>query len=99
MLDFYTIPLHLPMPDYPEKSGLKFVGGINDKTFYHLQKIGIISKDLDYYSDFKLDTKAIQQIKQCIFDKNLQYDSDVEQLIQIIEKAEQGDFYLAAYGD
>lgn len=38
MLDFYTIKDDQSKPDYPEQVGLKFIGGLDDKTFRNLQR-------------------------------------------------------------
>lgn len=56
MLDFFTIDDNQPKPDFPEKAGLDFAGQLDEKTFFSLQQKGIIAKEFDYYTDFRLDT-------------------------------------------
>lgn len=44
MLDFYIIQDDQAKPNSPEKSGLEFVGGLDEKTVEHLQNKEIIDK-------------------------------------------------------
>ncbi len=77
MLDFYIIKDDQVKPNHPEKSGLEFVGGLDEKTFDNLQNKGIIDGRFDYYSDFRLVAVLIKQIRQTIIQKQLQADNDV----------------------
>lgn len=99
MLDFYTIKDDQSKPKYPEQTGLEFVGGIDDITFYNLQSKGIIDERFDYYSDFRLGTASIKQIRQNIFQKQLQDDLDVKKLVQLFDIADKKQIGLIAYGD
>ncbi|EJL74843.1 hypothetical protein [Chryseobacterium populi] len=99
MLDFYTIKDHLPTSDYPDKLDLKFAGDLDDRTFSQLQSKEIVPRNFDYYSDFRWDRKTIQQICNAITDKNLESDTDVKKLMQLLNAAIQAECSLVAYGD
>lgn len=99
MLDFYIIKDDQSKPNYPEKAGLEFVGGLDDKTFDNLQNKGIIDRRFDYYSDFRLGTVLIKQIRQNILQKQLLADDDVKMLIQLFDAADMQQSGLIAYGD
>jgi hypothetical protein len=99
MLDFYIIKDDQSKPNYPEQAGLEFVGGLDDKTFDNLQNKGIIDSRFDYYSDFRLGTVLIKQIRQNILQKQLQADDDVKMLIQLFDAADMQQSGLIAYGD
>jgi hypothetical protein len=99
MLDFYTIKDDQPKPSYPEQVGLEFVGGLDDKTFDNLQSKGIIDTRFDYYSDFRLGTVLIKQIRQNILQKRMQADLDVKKLIHLLDVADMEENGLIAYGD
>jgi hypothetical protein len=99
MLDFYIIKDDQVKPNYPEKLGLEFVGGLDDKTFDNLQNKGIIDRRFDYYSDFRLGTLLIKQIRQNILQKQLQADNDVKKLTQLFDTAHKKQCGLIAYGE
>lgn len=99
MLDFYIIKDDQSKPNYPEQLGLEFVGGLEYKTFENLQNKGIIDRRFDYYSDFRLGTVLIKQIRQTIIQKQLQADSDVKKLTQLFDSADKNLSGLIAYGD
>lgn len=99
MLDFYIIRDVQSKPGYPEQAGLEFAGGLDDKTFDNLQKKGIIDTRFDYYSDFRLGTTLIKQIRQTILQRKLTEDPDVKNLLDIFEKADKAESGLIAYGD
>jgi hypothetical protein len=99
MLDFYIIKDNQSKPGYPGQAGLEFVGGLDDKTFDNLQNKGIIDSRFDYYSDFRLGTDLIKQIRQNILQKQLQADDDVKMLIQLFDAADMHQSGLIAYGD
>ncbi|MGE8426255.1 MAG: hypothetical protein ACN6O7_00195 [Sphingobacterium sp.] len=99
MLDFYIIDDKQPKPDFPEKAGLVFAGQLDEKTFSSLQQKGIIAKQFDYYSDFRLDTALIKQIQEIIEVKWLKIDTDVKSLIAIISIANNRQSGLIAYSD
>lgn len=99
MLDFYIIKDDQPKPNYPEQLGLEFAGGLDNKTFENLQNKGIIDKRFDYYSDFRLGSLLIEQIRQTIIQKQLQADNDVKKLTQLFDTADKKQIGLIAYGD
>ena len=99
MLDFYIIKDDQAKPNHPQQLGLEFVGGLDDKTYDNLQNKGIIDKRFDYYSDFRLGTVLIKQIRQTILQKQLQADSDVKKLTQLFDSADKNLSGLIAYGD
>ncbi|WP_312747117.1 hypothetical protein [Sphingobacterium multivorum] len=99
MLDFYIIDDKQPKPDFPEKAGLVFAGPLDEKTFSSLQQKGIIAKRFDYYSDFRLDSVLIKQMQQIILSKELQMDTDIKSLTQILDIANNKQSGLIAYSD
>lgn len=99
MLDFYILKDEQALPNHPEKLGLEFVGGLDEKTFHNLLNKGIIDKRFDYYSDFRLGTPLILQIRQTILQKQLQADADVKMLTQLLDRADKKQSGLIAYGD
>ncbi|WP_293908020.1 hypothetical protein [Sphingobacterium sp. UBA5670] len=99
MLDFFTIDDNQPKPDFPEKAGLNFAGQLDEKTFFSLQQKGIIAKEFDYYTDFRLDTALIKQMQQIILSKGLHMDTDVKSLTQILDIANTNRSGLIAYSD
>lgn len=64
-----------------------------------MQNKGIIDRRFDYYSDFRLGTVLIKQIRQTIIQKQLQADSDVKKLTQLFDSADKNLSGLIAYGD
>jgi hypothetical protein len=99
MLDFYLLKDDQALPKHPEQLGLEFVGGLDDETFYNLQNKGIIDNRFDFYSDFRLGTELIKQIRETILQKQLQADADVKMLTQLFDKAEKKQSGLIALGD
>ncbi|MDH6250750.1 hypothetical protein M2347_000477 [Chryseobacterium sp. H1D6B] len=99
MLDFYILKDDQAKPNYPEHAALKFAGEIDDVTFSNLQNKGIIDSRFGYYSDFRWETAVITQIRKNILQKEMQNDTDVQQLIQILETADTEQSGLIAYGD
>ena len=98
ILDFYILKDEQALPNYPKQLGFEFVSGLDEKTFYNLQKNGIIDKRFDYYSDFRLDTPLIQQIRETILQKQLQADPDVKMLTQLFDRAEKKESGLLLMG-
>lgn len=78
MLDFYIIKDDQAKPSSRKQESLEFVGGLDEVVFKNLQKRGIINDRFDYYSDFRLATPLIRQIRENILQKQLQDDSDVK---------------------
>ncbi|WP_166096217.1 hypothetical protein [Mucilaginibacter inviolabilis] len=99
MLDFYLIDDLQAKPNYPDPKDLKFVGGLDNQTFKRLKDKKIIADRFDYYSDFRWDTTLIKQISKTIHQKQLQSDTDVKQLLSLLEAAEKNKNGLIAYGD
>lgn len=99
MLDFYIINDNQSKPSYPEEIGLDFVDALDDKTFNNLQDKGVLDKRFDYYSDFRLGTILIKQIRQNILQKKIQVDEDVKKLLQLFDAADTKQSGLIAYCD
>lgn len=99
MLDFYILKDDQALPNYPKQLGLEFVGGLDEKTFFNLQNKGIIDSRFDYYSDFRLGTALIKQIRETILQKQLQADTDVKMLTQLFDRADKKQNGLIAFGD
>ena len=97
MLDFYLIKDDQPKPNYPEQSGLQFVGSLDEKTFSNLKKNNLIGNQFDYYSDFRWGTTIVLQMQQRII--QVSDDSDIKKLIVLLEIAEKHDAGLMAYSD
>ena len=99
MIDFYSIKDEQSKPNDPEEGGLEFVGGLDFKTFNNLQNKGILDKRFDYYSDFRLGSLFIQQIRQIILQKQFQADEDVQKLLHLFDIADLKQSGLIVYGD
>ncbi len=99
MLDFYLIQDDQPKPDYPEQANLEFVGGLDYKTFENLQNKGVIGSQYNYYSDFRWGTKMIEQQSTNVNLGEFKKDTDLEKLIDILEKAKNKNSGLIAYCD
>lgn len=99
MLDFYILKDDHAKPNHPKQLGLEFVGGLDYKTFENLQNKGIIDSRFDLYSDFRLGTMLIKQIRETIKQKQLQADNDVKKLTQLFDSADKKQSGLIAYGD
>lgn len=99
MLDFYFIKDDQKKPLHPEHSRLEFAGGLDYQTFENLKKKGIIDSRFDYYSDFRIETLQIKQIRQTILQESIQIDSDAMKLTQLLDTAEKKQSGLIAFGD
>jgi hypothetical protein len=99
MLDFYLLPDNHAKPNSPEQAGLKLIGQLDSKTFEQLIIKKIIADRFDYYADFRWDTLLIKRIYRNIQQKQLQTDTDVKQLLAILDIAEKEHCGLVAYGD
>ena len=97
MLDFYFIPDDQPKPNNPDETN--FAGNLDDKTYYNLQKKGIIDERFDFYSDFRWSKVLLQQIYERIEKKQLFSDTDVQQLLHMVDSAIERKCGLMAYGD
>ena len=98
MLDFYFIPDDTSKPnDGPPV--LDFVGDLDPKTFSNLQKKGVIDDRFDYYSDFRWSETLVKQIRQIIESKQMHSDTDVKQLLELLDSAIAKQSGLIAYGD
>ncbi len=98
MLDFYLIKDEQPKPNDPEQAKLKFIIGMNSKTFENLIKKRIIDSRFDYYSDFRWNNQFIKQIKTKTINNN-NSDSDIERLNTILKKAIESKCGIIAYSD
>ena len=99
MLDFYLIQDDQPEPEYPEQAELEFAGGLDYKSFENLRAKGLIADRFDYYTDFRWGTDLIRQINEQINKKSGESDSDVKQLIDLLDQAIQKESGLIAYCD
>ncbi len=99
MLDFYLIRDDQVKPNFPESLGLVFVGSLDYITFEKLQNLGIISSQFDYYSDFRLDSIIIKQIRKNIIQKDLNFNSDIIKLTHLFDIADKNKSGLIAFGD
>lgn len=99
MLDFYLIKEEQRRPDYPAQAGLIYAGGLDKKTFSNLQHKGIIGAQFDFYSDFRLGADVVKQMQQRILEQQLQADSDIQQLLPLLDLAVMKRCGLMAYGD
>lgn len=99
MLDFYLIKDDHSQPAYPEQAGLVFAGELDEQTYSHLQRKGVIDARFDFYSDFRLYSELITQMRQHIITHQLQADSGVKQLLVLLDMAEEQQSGLIAYGD
>ena len=99
MLDFYLIKDDQPNPNDPEQVGLMYAGSLDNKTFNNLQNKGVFDERLDYYSDFRLGTAMIKQIRQSILHRKMEMDSDVIKLLDIFNHADSAESGLIAFGD
>lgn len=98
MLDFYFISEETTKPNYPDKD-LELAGSLDAKTFDNLVRKGIIDSRFDYYSDFRWSELLIKQIRQNSNGMRLESDSDVKQLLRLIDSALSKQSGLIAYGD
>lgn len=98
MLDFYLLADDQKQLSFPEETGAKIVGHMNDQTFERLKVKKIIPERFDYYSDFRWDRALIQQIRENIPEKWLN-DSDVNPLMQLLDLAKAQDSGLMAFAD
>lgn len=99
MLDFYLLRDDHPKPEYPEQAELEFAGGLDYKSFENLRAKGLIADQFDYYTDFRWGMDLIRQIDKQIDKKSGESDSDVKQLIDLLNQALQKESGLIAYCD
>ena len=98
MLDFYLINDEQPKPDYPEQANLKYISGLNSKTFENLKDKGIIDYRFDYYSDFRWNIELVKQISRKAAKKR-ESDTDFEKLFEILNEALESKSGVIAYCD
>ncbi|MEP6804827.1 MAG: hypothetical protein ABI892_09925 [Flavobacterium sp.] len=97
MLDFYLIHDEQITPESP--SDLEFIGNLDEKTFQNLKTKKIIPKNYDCFSDFRWNTTVIKQILNIASNQELQNDTDIQQLKQILIIAENRKSGLIAFAD
>lgn len=98
MLDFYFIKDNQTNPNDPDND-LELAGSLAAKTFDNLVRKGMIDSRFDYYSDFRWSELLIKQIRQNSERMQLESDSDVKQLLRLIDSALSKQSGLIAYGD
>lgn len=99
MLDFYLINDEQQTPKYPKEVELKFVGSLDDSTFYNLLKKEVVDKRYDYYSDFRWSIGEIKSMLQKILNEQMLNNDDVRKLTQLLDVADRQQSGLIAYGD
>lgn len=99
MLDFYLINDDQTKPSSPEQLELKYVGGLNEATFENLQDKNIFDDRFDYYKDFRWTTTIIKQLRETVSKKQMQADTDIQQLIKLLDLADKNKSGLIAYAD
>ena len=97
MLDFYLISDSEGKPKPEKLDSLDYAGGLESDIFDRLVRKGIIDSRFDYYSDFRWGNQLIQQIDSKANDLNT--DTDVKKLKEIIDKAVIKESGLIAFGD
>lgn len=97
MLDFYLIHDEQIMPESP--SDLEFIGNLDEKTFQNLKTKKIIPDNYDCFSDFRWNITVIKQIFEHCIKQELQKDTDIQQLKQILSIAENRKSGLIAFAD
>lgn len=99
MLDFYLIADEQPKPNDPGNTSLAMAGSLDDKTFDRLQRKGIIGERFDYHRDFRWSRAVVAQMQAMIVTRGLEADTDVQQLLRILELSTQVQTGLIAYAD
>lgn len=97
MLDFYLIPDEAQTPDDPEQMLLEFIGQLHEKTFAQLKTKKVIPDHP--YTDFRWKKPLIQQIRETLQQKHLHTDTDAEQLLGLLNIAEQQQLGIIGYWD
>lgn len=98
MLDFYLINDEQKTPKHPKQINLRYICGLDSKTFENLKEKGIIDSRFDYYSDFRWRTKLVKEINIKAL-KNKGIDTDIKKLYLILEKALETKSGIIAYCD
>lgn len=98
MLDFYLLADDQKQLSFPEETGAKIVGHMNDQTFERLKVKKIIPERFNYYADFRWDRALIQQISNNI-QKNGLNDTDIQSLLKLLDVAKEQDSGLMAFAD
>jgi hypothetical protein len=99
MLDFYSIKDDQTKPSSPEQLDLKFVGGLEEEAFENLRNKKIIDSRFNYYTDFRWSATMVKQLHETIKKKQIQSDTDVHQLIKLLNIADNNKCGLVAYAD
>lgn len=99
MLDFYLLDDNFDVPEYPEEYKLEYVGGLDLKVYYNLQKKGIIDDEFSFFSDFRWDKQTIQTLLQRTKEPKFERDTNVKLLVGILHKAIQKNSGLVTYCD
>jgi hypothetical protein len=99
MLDFYLISDEETKPAYPEKIGLVLAGSLDNETFERLKRKQVIDGRFDYYTDFRWSRALTMQMRSKILQHQLQADSDVQKLLNLLNLADQHNSGLIAYAD
>jgi hypothetical protein len=98
MLDFYLLTDVSKNPDHPEQDFKDHVGSLDRQIFLRLKLKKTIPEEFYYDSDFRWDTRMIQQILHNIGD-GYQCDGDLQSLVEILNIAKQRGVGLIAFCD
>lgn len=99
MLDFYDIARGSETPDHPDLEKLQEIGSLDLKTFVNLQKKGIIEESYNFFSDFRWDEpKLILMLNKCNTSR-FEGDTEVQQLLTIIQANAERGMDVIAYCD
>jgi len=99
MLDFYIIEDHARTPLTPDQLEAMWAGALDERTFYNLRQKGVIGGRYDYHIDFRWDTDVVLQIQQKIKIGGIEYDTDVQRLVVVLDAAEKQRSGLMAFAD
>lgn len=97
MLDFYLIHNGQAKPGHPDQTG--FIGALGKDVFERLVRKDVIPDRFVYYSDLRWGTALIKQMQQAIHQKQMQSDTDVRQILGLLDQADKNQSGLIAYGD
>lgn len=99
MLDFYLIDDDQSKPSCPEDMNLKYIGGLDERTFRNLKAKGLIDGRFNYHTDFRWKSDLIKQKHHELTNHKNQNDTDLRRFFELINKAQEINCGLIAYCD
>lgn len=99
MLDFYLIAAHQALPANPGEAGLVVAGRMESEVFNRLKRIRIIDERFEYDTDFRWSRAVMAQMRSTIAQYQFQSSTDVQQLLCLLDLADQNNSSLIAYAD